>query len=453
MSLKFEKLDGNMAKLTIEVEAAEFDKAIEKAYHKIKNQLQIPGFRKGKVPQKMAEKVYGVEIFYEDAANFVINDTYPVEAKQVEEEIVSSPELDIEQIEKGKNFIYTAVVAIRPEVTLGEYKGLEYTEFSAEVSDEEVQTELERTQKQNGRKVPVEDRPAQDGDEVSIDFDGYVNGRQFDGGKAEGYTLVLGSHSFIDTFEDQVIGHNPGDEFDVNVTFPDVYQSKELEGKPAVFKCRLNEIKKEVLPEIDDEFAAEVSEFDTLDEYKEDVRAQLLKKKTESAKNTAKDEIIEKAVANAQMDIPDVMVEEQARSIARNIQMNMQQYGIAFDQYLEMMGQTEAQFLNAQKPSALKSIKSRLVLEAIAKAEGLEATEEDIEEQYSEMAEAYQMAVEKIKEAISDEEKEDLKADIAATKASDFLLSNGKAVPKKEEAAEAPEEEAPSEPAEEAAEE
>ena len=310
---------------------------------------------------------------------------------------------------------------------------MEYTEFSAEISDEELSEEIKKIQKQNGRKVPVEDRPAKEGDTVVIDFDGYVDGKQFDGGKAEDYTLVLGSHSFIDTFEDQIAGHNIGDEFDVNVTFPDTYQEKSLENKPAVFKCKLKEIKEEVFPEIDDEFAAEVSEFDTLEEYKEDLKTNLLEKKLETEKNKAKDEILEKITEASEMEIPEVMVTERARVQARNVQMDLQNYGIQFDQYLGMLGMTAEQFLEQQKPGALKMIKGRLVLEAIAKAEGLEATEEDVQKQFEEMAQVYRMDVDKVKEAIVGDELEDLKIDIMCTKASDFILENGKAVPAKEE--------------------
>lgn len=429
MSVNVEKLEGNMAKLTIEVPAEELDRAITKAYDKIKNQISIPGFRKGKVPQKLVEKTYGVEVFYDDAADYLVTESYRIEAKRADVEIVSTPDIEIEQIEKGKPFIYTAIVAIKPEVTLGEYKGLEYTEFSVEVSDEEIDKEIEKVREQNSRMVPVEDRPAAEGDTVEIDFDGYVDGKQFDGGKAENYSLELGSHSFIDNFEDQIAGHNAGDEFEVNVTFPDTYGTKELEGKPAVFKCKLNEIKTKVLPDVDDEFAAEVSEFDTLEEYRTDVKAGLEKKKYEDAKNKAIDELLTKAVANAEMDIPDVMVREQAKVGAQNMQMNLQQYGIGMDQYLQMLGMSYEQFVESQKPSARKLIQSRLLLDAIAKAEGLEATKEDIDKQFEEMAEVYQMTVEKVREVYIGDEYEDLKADIAVNKASELLFANGVAVP------------------------
>lgn len=442
MSVNVEKLEGNMAKLTIEVSAEDFEKAMTKAYNKIKGQVSIPGFRKGKVPQKMLERAYGAGVLYEDAANFAMQDSYPDAAKESGLEIVSQPEIGIDQIEKGKSFIYTATVAVRPEVKLGEYKGLEYTAFTVEVSDEDVDSEIEAARKKNGRTVEITDRAAQEGDKVYINFDGYVDGKQFDGGKAENYGLVLGSHSFIDTFEDQIAGHNVGDAFDVNVTFPDTYASKDLEGKPAVFKVELISIEQTILPELDDEFASEVSEFETFAEYKESVRKDIENRKTNDAENTAKDELLQKAGDNAEMIIPDAMVNEQARTLARQMVMNMQNYGISADQYLQMIGQTEEQFVATQRPYSVKTIKGRLTLEAIAEAEGLLATDEEVEEQFNEMAQAYNMDVAKIKEAISAEELEDLKHDIAANKAADFLLKNGVAV---EPAAEPETEEAPEE--------
>ncbi|MGI6071642.1 MAG: trigger factor [Lachnospiraceae bacterium] len=429
MSLKVEKLEGNMAKLTIEVEAEKFEECITRAYNKMKNRISVPGFRKGKVPQKRAEMVYGVEIFYEDAVNFAINDTYADEVKDCELEIVSAPEIDTEQIERGKNFIYTALVAIKPEVTLGKYKGLEYTEFSVEVTEDDINSELERAREMNSRKVEITDRPAEEGDTVYLAFDGYVDGKQFDGGKADNYSLVLGSHSFIDTFEDQVAGHNVGDEFDVNVTFPEVYQSKELEGKPAVFKCKINKIERKELPELDDEFASEVSEFETLEEYRADLAKTIEDRKRSEARAKAKEELIQKAAENAQMTLPDAMINEQSKILARQMQMNLQQYGIGMEQYLRMINQSPEEFIAAQRPYAVKTIKGRLTLEAIAQAEGLLATEEDVNTQLQEMAEAYHMEIDKVRETVSAEELEDLEHDIAANKASDFLLEKGKAVP------------------------
>ena len=434
-----------MAKLTIEVSAEDFEKAMTKAYNKVKGQVSLPGFRKGKVPQRMLERAYGPEVLYEDAANFAMMDTYEAAAKESGLEITSQPEIGIDQIEKGKSFIYTATVAVKPEVKLGEYKGLEYTAFTVEVTDEEIDSEIESARKKNGRTVEVTDRAAQDGDKVYINFDGYVDGKQFDGGKADNYGLVLGSHSFIDTFEDQIVGHNVGDAFDVNVTFPDTYASKELEGKPAVFKVELISIEQTILPELDDEFASEVSDFETMAEYREDVKKSIEKRKTNDAEKKAKDELLQKAGDNAEMIIPDAMVNEQARTLSRQMAMNMQNYGISMDQYLQMLGQTEDQFLASQRPYAVKTIKGRLTLEAIAEAEGLLATDEDVEEQIGEMAKAYNMEADKIREAISAEEMEDLRHDIAANKAADFLLANGVAVEAPEESEEEKAEEAPEE--------
>ena len=441
MSVNVEKLEGNLAKLTIEVDAVDFAKAMTKAYNKIKNEVSIPGFRKGKAPQAMVERTYGAAVLYEDAANFAMNDSYPAAAKESGLEICSQPEIEVTQIEKGKSFIYTATVAVKPEVKLGEYKGLEYTAYTVEVTDEDVDKEIKEAQEKNGRTAEVTDRAAKDGDKVYINFDGYVDGKAFDGGKAENYGLVLGSHSFIDTFEDQIVGHNVGDAFDVNVTFPDTYASKELEGKAATFKVELISIEETILPELDDEFASEVSEFDTFAEYKEDVKKNIEKRKTNDAESKAKDELLQKAGDNAEMIIPDQMVNEQARSLAQQMAMNMQNYGISFDQYLQMIGQTADQYIATQRPYAVKTIKGRLTLEAIAEAEGLLATDEEVEQQFQEMADAYHMEVAKIKEAISAEELEDLKHDIAANKAAAFLLENGVAVEAKEEAEEAKTEE------------
>ena len=443
MSVNVEKLEGNLAKLTIEVDAVDFAKAMTKAYNKIKGEVSIPGFRKGKAPQAMVERMYGAAVLYEDAANFAMNDSYPAAAKESGLEICSQPEIEVTQIEKGKSFIYTATVAVKPEVKLGQYKGLEYTAYTVEVTDEDIDKEIKEAQEKNGRTAEVTDRAAKDGDKVYINFDGYVDGKQFDGGKAENYGLVLGSHSFIDTFEDQIVGHNVGDAFDVNVTFPDTYASKELEGKAATFKVELISIEETILPELDDEFASEVSEFETFAEYREDVKKNIEKRKTNDAESKAKDELLQKAGDNAEMIIPDQMVNEQARSLAQQMSMNMQNYGISFEQYLQMIGQTAEQYIATQRPYAVKTIKGRLTLEAIAEAEGLTATEQEVEEQFQEMADAYHMDVAKIKEAISPEEVEDLRHDIAANKAAAFLLENGVAVEAKEE--EAPAEEAKAE--------
>jgi len=433
MSLQFEKQEGNMAALTIERSAEELDKAIQKAYHKMKNQISLPGFRRGKVPQYLIEKQYGVEVFFEDAANFLINDSYEEEIKDCELEIVSRPDIEVTQIEKGKPFIYTAMVAIKPEVKLGEYKGLEYYKTDISVSDEEVDKEIERTREMNSRRVPVEDRPAQDGDIVNIDFEGFVDGEAFEGGKAEGHQLTLGSGQFIPGFETQIEGHNPGDEFDVNVTFPEDYQAEELKGKAAVFKCRLNEIKVKELPELDDEFASEVSDFETLEEYKADIRQNLEKQREEDAKRAAESQLVDKAAENAEMIIPGPMIDLEAYQVAQNFQMRMESQGISMEQYFQITGQTPEKFLEESKPAAERNIKQRLTLEAIAAAENIEVTDEDLDEQVHKMAESYQMDYEQLNKMITDEERKNMRQDVLLSKAADFLYENAVATDKPEE--------------------
>ena len=440
MSLQFEKQDGNMAMLTIERSAEELDKAIEKAYHKIKNQISIPGFRKGKVPQKMVEKTYGVEIFFEDAANFLINDSYKEEIDGCELEIVSQPDINVTQIEKGKPFIYEAYVAIKPEVTLGQYKGLEYYKSDVSVSEEDIDKELERTREMNSRRVPVEDRAAKEGDIVNIDFEGFCDGKAFDGGKAEGHSLTLGSGTFIPGFEEQIVGKNIGEEFDVNVTFPEKYQAENLAGKAAVFKCKLNDIKVKELPELDDEFAAEVSDFDTLDEYKADIRKNMEAEKAEAAKRAAENQLVDEAIANAEMVIPGPMVDLEVQNIAYNFQNRMQSQGISMEQYFQITGMTAEKFLEETKPTAEKNIKSRLVLEAIAAAENLEVSDEDLDAEIHKMAEMYQMEYESLNKMITDEERANMKKDVLITKAADLLYDCGTAVDKPAEEPKAEEE-------------
>lgn len=446
MDVKVEKLEKSMAKVTVTLEAEKVEEAITRAYHKIKNQVSLPGFRKGKVPQKMIEKTYGVEVFYEDAANFLISDSYPdvYDEASKEVEIVSSPSVDDMDIERGKEFTYVVSIATKPEVTLGDYKGIEYTEFDVSVTDEEINEDIERTRELNSRRVPVEGRPAQMDDIADIDFDGYVDDKQFDGGKAEGYTLTLGSHSFIDNFEEQIVGHNVGDEFDVNVTFPADYHAAELAGKPAVFKCKLNELKVKELPELDDEFAAEVSEFDTLEEYKADIRKGIEDRKKESGKADAEREIIKKIVENAQMDVAEPMIDAQARQSADDFAYRMESQGISMDQYLQLVGQTREKFMEDIRPHALQTIKERLVLEEIAKVENIEISDEDVEKEIQKMADTYKMDVEKAKQLLSDKEREGMKVDIAVSRAADLVFENGVPVAKAEEA---PAEEAPAEEA------
>ena len=437
MNLNVEKLDGNMAKLTIELETEKVDEAITKAYRKLRNQISLPGFRKGKVPQNIAEKTYGVEIFYEDAADFMINESYPEAYDAAGIEITSSPELDIEQLEKGKPFIYTAVVAVKPEVVLGEYIGLEYTKFDAAVTDEDVNKEIERTREMNSRRIPVEDRPAQMNDIVTIDYEGSVDGVPFEGGKADNYGLTLGSGTFIPGFEEQIAGHGIEEEFDVNVTFPEEYHAADLVGKEAVFKCIIHEIKVKEMPELDDEFAAEVSEFDTLEEYVADIRKELEKTKYEELKRTAEDEVVDKAVENAQMLIPEPMLKQKTEQTASEFERRMSYQGISMEQYLQIMGQTHEQFLEQVKPQALKSTKTRLTLEAIVEKEGIEVTEDDVTDEINKMAEAYDMEPDNVRNMLSEDDMKTLKMDLAVNKAAEFIFENGVAVeaaPENEEA-------------------
>ena len=428
MSLSVEKLEGSMAKLTIEVPAEEFTKAITDAYNKQKNKFSVPGFRKGKVPQAYIEKMYGAAVFYEDAANKLINEYYPKELENCEEEIVSNPEIDVEQIEKGKSFIFTAVVALKPELKLGEYKGVEIEKVDAEVTEDEVMAKILEEQKQNSRSIPVEDRAAKLDDEVTINFDGYMNDVAFDGGKGENYKLTLGSHSFIDTFEDQIVGKNIGDKFDVNVTFPEEYHVADLAGKPAVFKVELLAINAIELPELDDEFASEVSSFDTYEEYKEDVKKVLQVKKEKEVTRQKQSKVVEKVAEAAEVEIPEAMIAYNQEKIFDEFAQNMMYQGLQMEQYLKLMNTTKEEMLERVKPDAIARIKTGLVLEAVAAAEGIQASDADLEEEIQNMASTYQMEPEKLKELIGDKEMESVKKDIAARKALDFLVENCKEV-------------------------
>ena len=425
MSLQVEKLEKNMAKLTIEVSAEEFDAAIEKAYQKNKGKINIQGFRKGKAPRQMIEKMYGVGVFYEDAANIIIPEAYSKEVAECKDiEIVSQPEIDVVQIEKGKSFIFTAVVATKPEVELGEYKGIKVEVAVPEIKDEDVEAELKKAQEEQARTVPVEDRPVADGDITTIDFEGFVDGVAFEGGKGENYPLTIGSNTFIPGFEDQLIGAEINKEVEVNVTFPEDYQSEELAGKAAVFKCTIKEIKEKELPELDDEFASEVSEFDTLAEYKEDVKKNLEDKKAADAKNQKEDKVIEAIIEDAKMDIPAAMVTTQQRQMADDFAQRLQMQGLSIDQYFQFTGLSRDTFLEQMKPQAEKRIKSRLVLEAVAKAENIEVSEEEFKEEINKMAEAYQMEAAKLEEMIGQFETKAIKEDLAIKKAVDFVIEN-----------------------------
>lgn len=424
MSVQVEKLEKSMAKLTIEVPAEEFDAAMDKAYKKNRGRIALPGFRKGKAPRAMIEKMYGSGIFVEDAANILIPDAYEAAVRESGQEIVAQPEIDLVQAEKGTPFIFTATVAVKPEVTLGNYKGIEVEKKSVEVSDEEVDDEINKTRETNSRMITVDDRATQDGDTVLIDFDGYVDGEQFEGGEAEDYSLVLGSHSFIDNFEEQLIGKNIGDEVEVNVTFPDQYQAEELQGKPAVFKVKIKEITEKELPELDDDFAQDVSDCDTLEEYKNEVREKLQKVKEDDMKREREDKIIAQIIENAEMEIPEQMVDAQTRQMMQEFAQRLQAQGLSVEQYIQFTGTTVQQMMEELKPQALTRIQSRLVLEAVAAAEGIEASEEDLEKEIENMAEMYQMEVDKLKELLGEEEKKQISMDLAVQKAVEFVVDS-----------------------------
>ena len=428
MSLQVEKLEKNMAKLTVEVPAEQFEAALKTSYNKNKNKFNIPGFRKGKAPQAMIEKMYGAGVFYEDAVDEAINASYPDAAKESGLEIVSRPEISIEQVEKGKAFIYVASVATKPEVTLGEYKGIEVEKAKPEVTDADVEAELKKVQEQNSRLVSVEDRAVADGDQTVIDFEGFVDGKAFEGGKAEDYTLVIGSHSFIDTFEDQLIGKNIGEDVEVNVTFPAEYHAADLAGKPATFKVKIKEIKMKELPELNDEFASEVSEFETLEAYKEDVKNKLAETKQAQATAENENNVVQKVVDNAQMDIPAPMVDEQVRNMIEDYARRLQSQGISFDQYLQFTGSTIEQLQEQMRPQAELRLRTRLVLEAVVAAEKIEPSDELVEAEIKKMSENYKMDVEQIKSIMGEAGMAQMKADMAVQEAVDFLVAEAKLV-------------------------
>lgn len=424
MSLQVEKLEKNMARLTIEVPADDLEKALQNAYKKQKNRIAIPGFRKGKVPRQMIEKMYGAEIFYDDAANELIPKAYSEAYDSGEADIVSRPEIDVVQIEKGKPFIFTATVATRPEVTLGQYKGLEVEKISVEVTPEEVDKKIQEEAEKNARTITVEDRPVQDGDEIILDYEGSVDGVLFEGGKAENYPLIIGSGSFIPGFEEQLIGVEAGTDVEVNVTFPEEYHAEDLKGKAAVFKCKIHEIKAKELPEIDDEFAAEVSEFDTLEEYKADVKAKLEEQKTAEGKEKQEDSAVEQAVRNAQFELPEAMIETQVMQMTDEFAQRMRGQGLTMEQYFQFTGMTSEKMTEDLRPQAIKSIETRLVLEAIVKAENIEVSDERFDEEIAKMADMYKMEADKLKEYMGDKEKEQMKKDIAVQEAITFLTEN-----------------------------
>lgn len=424
MSLQVEKLEKSMAKLTIEVSAEEFEKAVESVYRKQRSRIQIPGFRKGKAPRKMIENMYGQGIFYEDAANEIIPDAYEKAYEECEEEITSSPEIDVVQVESGKPFIFTAVVALKPEVKLGDYKGVAIEEFSAEVTEEEVNAEIDRERDNSARMVSVEDRAVQDGDMTELDFEGFVDGEAFEGGKSENYPLTIGSGAFIPGFEEQLIGAELNKEVEVKVTFPEDYNAEHLAGKDAVFKCTVKEIKVKELPELDDEFASEVSEYDTLEEYKANVRKGLEEKKAKQAKDEKEDAAIAAVVEKAEMEIPEPMLATEQRQMLDQFAQRISMQGLQMEQYMQMTGANRETMLEQLKPQAERKIKSRLCMEAVAKAENITVTEEEYEEEMKVMADAYQIEVDKVKEMMGEKEKKSIMADIAVRKAVEFVEQN-----------------------------
>ena len=441
MSVQVENLDKNMVKLTIEVPAEELEKAIEAAYKKQKNQISVPGFRKGKVPSAMIEKMYGVGVFYEDAANTLIQQNYPSAVDESGVDIVSRPTVDVVQIEKGKPFIFTAEVAVKPEVTLGKYMGVTVTKIDTSVSEDEVNEALEQQRNNNARTISVTDRPVAVGDTAVIDFEGFVDGVAFEGGKGENHPLEIGSHTFIDTFEDQLVGKNAGDEVEVNVTFPEQYQAADLAGKPATFKVKINEIKTKELPELDDEFAQDVSEFDTLAEYKESLKKNLEEKKENEAKRTKEDEAVQKIIDKSKMDIPEAMIDTQCETMIEEFAQRIAQSGLSMDQYLQFSGLTVDGLKEQVRPEALSRIQASLVLEQIAKDENIEVSDEDVNAEIEKMAASYGMEADKLKEYMGDAEKDSMKKDLAINKAVELVMSNvkerAKAKSKKEKEAEA----------------
>ena len=428
MSLQVEKLEHNMARLTIEVSAEELEKAIQKVYQKTKNRINVPGFRKGKVPRNVIERMYGKEVFYEDAANELVPDAYENALEECEEKIVSSPKITVTKIEAGQPFIFTAEVALKPEVRLGKYKGVKVAAQPLDVTEEEITKELSREQENNARTIEVEGRAVENGDIATIDVEGFVDGEAFEGGKGENYPLTIGSGAFIPGFEEQLIGKNKEEEVEVNVTFPEEYHAQELQGKEALFKVVIREVKTKELPELDDEFAAEVSEFDTLAEYKEDIRKKLAEKKEQEAKAAKEEAVVDAIIADADMEIPDAMLETQQRQVVDEFSQRLRMQGLSLEQYFQVTGLDMQKLMEQVKPQAMKRIQSRLVLEAVVTAEGITASDEDYEKEIARMAEAYQMEPDQVKERLGDNEKakQQLLDDLAVTKAADFVVREAK---------------------------
>ncbi|MCI8428154.1 MAG: trigger factor [Lachnospira sp.] len=424
MSCKVEQLEEkNMVKLVIEVSTETFETGLNKAYNKNKNKINVPGFRKGKAPRKMIEKLYGESFFFEEAANMIIPDAYAEAFEESGLDIVSQPKIDVVQLEQGKPFIFEAQVAVRPEVELGQYKGVEISKVDSEVTDADIEEELKKVQEQNSRIVTIEDRAVQDGDMTVIDFEGFIDGVAFDGGKGDNYPLTIGSHSFIDNFEEQLIGMNIGDEKEVQVTFPDNYHAENLKGKPAVFKVKINEIKEKLLPDLDDDFASDVSDFDTLDEYKEELKKTIGEKKESEAKTKKQNEAVDKAVENSKMDIPSAMIDTQVQRMVEDFSQRLQQQGLTIEQYFQYTGLTPDKIIGDMKPEAERRIKNSLVLTAVAKAENIEISDDEYEEELKKMAEAYHMEVDKIKELTGEEQAGQIKEDMKIQKAVELITN------------------------------
>ena len=426
MSLQVERLEHNMAKLTIEVPAEEVEKALQAAYLKERGKISLPGFRKGRVPRQMIEKMYGPEVFYDEAANRMISEAYAKAYDECELELVSQPKIEITQLEKGKEFIFTAEVAVKPEVKLGEYKGLKVDKVSTRVTQKEVDEEIDKERERNARTIDVTDRAVQDKDQITLDFEGFVDGVAFEGGKASDYPLTIGSGAFIPGFEDQLIGANIDEEKEINVTFPEEYQAKELAGKAAVFKCTVHSIKAKELPELDDEFVSDVSEkSETVDAYKAEVKAKIKERKENEGKQKREDQSVEQAVANAEMDIPEAMISFQSRQMVDDFARRIMQQGMTMEQYFQFTGLSEEKMMEEFKPEAEKRIRTRLTLEAIVAAENIEVSEERLDEELQKMADSYKMEVDKLKEYMGENEKKQMKEDIAIQEAVTLIANAG----------------------------
>lgn len=425
MGSQIEKMEHNMAKLTIEVPYEEFDKAVDQAYKKNKNKINVPGFRKGKVPRQIMEKMYGKDIFFEDAANIIIPDAYSKAYDECEEEIVSSPKIDVVQMEAGKPFIFTAEVALNPSVKLGKYKGVQIDKLDTEVTEADIEEQIERERNSQARIVAVEGRPIREGDTAVIDFEGFVDGEAFEGGKGENYSLEIGSHSFIAGFEEQLIGKNTGEECEVAVTFPEDYHAEELAGKPAVFKCKIHEVKEKQLPELDEEFADDAG-FDSVEEYKEDLKKKLAEKKEKESREQKEDAVIDAIIEDAEMDIPEPMIETQQRQLIDEFAQQLSMQGLSLEQYFMFTGMNRNMMMEQTKPRAEKKIKARLVLEAVADAEKMEVTEEEYEQELKDMAESYKMEIDKLKDVLMAEDEKMIRKDLKIKKAIDFVVANAK---------------------------